>query len=873
MNPQLISLGSGRAACIWQNAKDTLADCNDLRTLNSNLEVTLATYYNASWTEEWTTNNASLDRSPKLAVDENDASSMLAVWISNQDGNMWGDSTAVNKIKWRKYSNVWDVADSTIDANFGMILGTALAYKDGIATYVFCRDGDNDISSPNDQDLWIAWYSTDGGWSGPELLTTDDEISDAAPRLIYDPSIDELLLFWIRGDEVRMAKEPNFIDPSKFEPDTDSNTVPSPNGLKDFDVVMGQQGQIALIWSSVSVPIGFPKSNPNLFNPECIEPNCIKNDPEHYDPNRLPVYMNPECVDPNLILVNHDIWVSYRDSYFGLWSMPRQLTWDDAAERFMSGAFESDGTLLCVYNKRQTEYNTVDCNCTDCDCNEPHHPISVANVPGPGKRSDLVYLNDDLTPDLSIEVEDVKVLPPNPMPGTWAKVSAEVKNLGISPAWGTMVSFSDDSAAGIWIPPVQQIVGPLVGGAASEVSVWWKVPPSISPRTITVAIQSFDGIPEDPNDTGNNSVSFKVLAPDLTINEMNVHSIGPDTHVVTVRVANDGVLPIGTNYVVLRESDPCGQYDPHGDILSGEYIQDIDPIAYQDVPFTLSSGQLSGVERIYATVEIIPFAIVDNFESYTSYLNDVWEGSPNIPDGGVAYLETDVVHFGEQSMQFVYNHTDHSVLRRIYGSARDWTEDGVTTLRLHFYGDANDGAGNTADEMSVTLEDSDGHSATIPYNGDVNDLSAKAWLEWEIDLQDFNDAGNVDPYKIVKVELGISGGATGRIYFDDILLYSLPTGSMYFDDILLYSLGYVPGDMNGDCVVDYADLKIMSEKWLGHGPGLAADLDGSSEVDFIDYSIFSDYWREEFARPTYIGTVYNVNEFNEDNNFRSVRIR
>ncbi|MDH4239951.1 MAG: SBBP repeat-containing protein, partial [Phycisphaerae bacterium] len=166
MNPQLISLDDGRAACIWQDAKGTLADCNNLETLNEQLEVTVATFNGVSWTKEWSTNNTFLDRSPKLAVDENNASSMLAVWISNQDCNMWGDSTALNKIKWRKYSNGWDGADSTIDASFGMILGTALAYKDGIATYVFCRDADDDLNTPGDQTLWKVTYSdSTGGWT------------------------------------------------------------------------------------------------------------------------------------------------------------------------------------------------------------------------------------------------------------------------------------------------------------------------------------------------------------------------------------------------------------------------------------------------------------------------------------------------------------------------------------------------------------------------------------------------------------------------------------------------------------------------------------------------------------------------------------
>jgi hypothetical protein len=407
LNPQLISFGDGNAVCIWQDANAVLADCSNLQTFNKHLEIAVWKYNGTGqqWTNmvagpnNWLTTDTYLDRSPKLAAaNEND---IMAVWIRNEDCNTWGDaSTAANKIMGSRYnSGVWD-GPNTIASGLGAILGTTLAYDGNTATYVFCVDANDDFNTLEDQELWITrYYDSNKAWDGPEQLT-NDSITDAAPRLAYDPD-GNLLLFWMRGNDICVAEEANFPNLLSL-PDISSKEVTSPGesmGSKDFDLVMGDQGQIALVWSDVSVPCYSKRLDPNHFDPNRIDPNRI-------DPNE-DLYRIPTPNEPNRVRVGYDIWVSYRDPCFGLWSEPRQLTWDDAAERFVSGVFEPNGTLLCVYNKRQTEYYTVDYN-DPCD-NEPnHHIIHVRNVPTAG-RSDLVYLRDALKCDLSIDIEDVTV--------------------------------------------------------------------------------------------------------------------------------------------------------------------------------------------------------------------------------------------------------------------------------------------------------------------------------------------------------------------------------------------------------------------------------------------------------------------------------
>ncbi|MHC4676512.1 MAG: hypothetical protein ACYTBZ_28835, partial [Planctomycetota bacterium] len=182
MNPQLIALPNNNAACIWQDAKGKLADCDNLQALNEQLEVTVAAYNGTSWIKKWSTNNSFLDRSPKLAAA--DGSEMLAVWICNENNDMWGNaSTAPNKIMWARYNGGPWIGPNTIALDRGAILGTALAYNPHTATYTyaFCEDSnDSDpIINSTNQDLWMATYS--GGSWGDCIQLTDDDIVDAAP--------------------------------------------------------------------------------------------------------------------------------------------------------------------------------------------------------------------------------------------------------------------------------------------------------------------------------------------------------------------------------------------------------------------------------------------------------------------------------------------------------------------------------------------------------------------------------------------------------------------------------------------------------------------------------------------------------------------
>jgi hypothetical protein len=623
MNPQLISFNGSdaNAVCIWQDAKVALEDSDSLKKYLSQMEIAVSIYEDSSWgTDHKLTNNEILDRSPRIAGPN--TSNLMAVWISNDCNNPWGKTTepndtneALNDIKWSRWNgSSW--SGGTVDSDLGTILGTDLAYDGNDATYVFCIDPNSGVDAnddPNhakDQELYIATYSlkTDT-WEEPSELTDDSSqpVSDSAPRLAYDMK-GNLMLFWVRGNDIRMAVEPNFTD-LKTDPNLYSDVAVTPGasiGVKDFDVVTdnrelltGEPNQIALVWSDASFP-----------SIELNEP------------------------DPNQFKVGYDIWLAYYEPSTGLWSVPRPLTVDDAAERFISGAFDSQGDLLCIYDKTQTDYND-------------NHPafdiegetVTVTGVPEPN-RSDLYYMKYQLGVDLSVAVGDIRIEPPNPLPGTEPNISIMIMNVGEYPASGVEVDFSYkdiftfEDPNGIFEPNIVQLdpnfiiadgncpKDPLVGGDQAIIEIEWSVPSMPDPnqhlpnewlpdpnrwdalfsRILIVEASFAEGSKEQEQerDPNNDTASCETMRPDLTISEMAVQK-ADSNYIITSRVANHGALKANDIELVLREDDP-NTGTAHGYTT----ITEIAAGAFYDVSFTVP-------EMITAYAIVDPNETIDEF--------------------------------------------------------------------------------------------------------------------------------------------------------------------------------------------------------------------------------------------------------------------
>jgi hypothetical protein len=175
------------------------------------------------------------------------------------------------------------------------------------------------------------------------------------------------------------------------------------------------------------------------------------------------------------------------------------------------------------------------------------------------------------------------------------------------------------------------------------------------------------------------------------------------------------------------------------------------------------------------------FLIIDDFESY----NDLDEGqagsnriylawvdgfdNPAVNGSIVGYAnapfaEQNIVHEGSQSMPMSYNNAvGKSEATLTLTNKRDWTVNGVETLKIWFRGDS----GNAAETLYVALN---GKARVDNDNPDAAILTR--WTEWNIPLQAFADQG-VNLANVSSITLGLSSvtGDSGMMYFDDIRLY------------------------------------------------------------------------------------------------------
>ena len=193
------------------------------------------------------------------------------------------------------------------------------------------------------------------------------------------------------------------------------------------------------------------------------------------------------------------------------------------------------------------------------------------------------------------------------------------------------------------------------------------------------------------------------------------------------------------------------------------------------------------------------FLIVDDFEVYDAYDNQIWwtwkdglgyvahdnepafagnnTGSIVGDDTTVSYTEETVRHGGAQAMPFFYNNNQqgsakYSEVELTLSDSRDWTQEGVRELSLWFHGDPT----NAAERMYVAVTDNAGRTVVV-YHDDPSAAAIDTWTEWVISLQDLADQG-IDLTNVDKIALGLGtrgnttiSGGSGKMIFDDIRLY------------------------------------------------------------------------------------------------------
>lgn len=219
--------------------------------------------------------------------------------------------------------------------------------------------------------------------------------------------------------------------------------------------------------------------------------------------------------------------------------------------------------------------------------------------------------------------------------------------------------------------------------------------------------------------------------------------------------------------VLLSQAQAETSYDPDGLLDYGQtYYWRIDEIDDSDNTVT---GHVWNF-----TVENY---IVDDFEDYNDYppyeVFSTWvDGFGDPTNGSTAgypepdfnadehYVETKIVHGGNQSMPLFYNNAAGiSEVTRTLNA--DWSD--FNSLVIWYYGDSE----NAAEPMFATLDNA------VVTNDNADAALVTEWTRWDISLAAFADQG-VNLANVGSMSLGFgnkanpTAGGEGVVYFDDI---------------------------------------------------------------------------------------------------------
>jgi hypothetical protein len=301
--------------------------------------------------------------------------------------------------------------------------------------------------------------------------------------------------------------------------------------------------------------------------------------------------------------------------------------------------------------------------------------------------------------------------------------------------------------------------------------------------------------------------------------------------------------------------DPC---DPNRNTYDPPELLDLLTDAFWRIDEVGVAGAVKGVVWRFKSA---PYFVVDDFEPYLDLtaLRAVWKDwyadprAQNKNDAQV-FLENnaDYVYGGDQSIEFTYrcykktgpdfegSYAEADTTDLQAGS--DWTASGVEALVLYFLGATTNGQDHvynlSQDQMYVELVDGDAvpGSGIVKYDTahgyDMNDIKEASWHEWNIDLAD-PCLADVNQANVAKIYIGFGGEAkTGQsapgagavtllsdtVWFDDIQLHPprcVPSVSLpYGDTTGPYTGGEEPEPTDGDCIIDYWDVLLMSDDWL-----------------------------------------------------------
>jgi hypothetical protein len=260
-----------------------------------------------------------------------------------------------------------------------------------------------------------------------------------------------------------------------------------------------------------------------------------------------------------------DMVAAFYDETLDVWSLPRQLTHDEASESGLSLTCDNDD-LLIAYLKTQTLRENVDVEIEG-------QVYQVEDIPQPG-RTDLYIMRHSIGWDVAVVTNSLAVSPANPAPGASATVTGTIENMGDLVAQDLEIALydGDPSLGGVEIGRLP-LTSDLGAGHTELVEFTWNVPDTLSPHRL-VMVADPDMTLEDRDRSNNNEAIWAVL-PDLAVVTGQNEKAGKSSVTLTTRLENKGVIPNGAFEVSWRlgnsEGEEIGRSQVPGLLVGSTY--------------------------------------------------------------------------------------------------------------------------------------------------------------------------------------------------------------------------------------------------------------------------------------------------------------
>jgi formylglycine-generating enzyme len=567
--------------------------------------------------------------------------------------------------------------------------------------------------------VWSRWIRTNGVWSEPAALTTNDHL-DNTPLLCGPMGNGNVLLVWTEnGANLLMGTNGPGADTVRWcEWSAASRSWSAPQTLVDglayrlSQSLAGASNTAVYAWSQdgdgvltnatdhevfyVTYTNGAWRS-PIQFTPDGTANSNVRaavaaaGNTYLFWENDLGLVMSRDfssayrlvrrpdqtsgfadyvlTVGPagNLVLLWQGMSTNGSDAHYAVydpvsdtWSRDGFLCQDAPLERSFAPAWDNVGNLTVAYDKQQIFYTNKTVTLTDGS------QITLTNVPQRG-RVDVMVTKRALVKDLALGAGDLTVGGVNYLPGDPLTLTAIVRNLGNIAVSNVVVGFykGDPDSGGVLLTNVT-LPGWLEAAATNLASAVWVVPEPAAPN-ILYAVVNRASLASEFNES-NNVQSVSVGGTDLTVSLVSYRAETNGAVRVIAKVQNLGAPAAANSVLAIRRE---GQTDAP---LATATVPLLEPGRLAQVALDLPAGTQPEGQAIYRLFADDTHAVADvntNNNSTTLavslYLDADGDG---IPDGWM------MQHFGHATGLA----NDHS------RAQDDYDGDGMSNLAEYLAG-------------------------------------------------------------------------------------------------------------------------------------------------------------------------------------------